>query len=313
MKKEAVQNERDRIRNVKRKSESIEHQQNNYLNLIIDAERIANQLRTSVITSGSPANASQSNAIAASTTGRRLASLHDVSSATKQQLILLVEWAKALPPFGELDLNDQVALLRAYSAVHLILGVARRSTPYKDVLLLSNDACIPRSHSSEIHDVNHVAAKVLDELVEPMRDLSLNDIEYGCLKALLFFNPNSQGLSNKKKVKETRQNFLEALQEYVGRQIINLDRVRFGNILLLSPPLQALSQQFVEDLQLANLFGITRFDKLLEELLLSTSEPFSAPFLHDGISAVADRMAGGLLNLVNGASSSNYNENTRDK
>lgn len=49
----------------------------------------------------------------------------------------------------------QVALLRAYSAVHLILGVARRSTPYKDVLLLSNDACIPRSHSSEIHDVKY--------------------------------------------------------------------------------------------------------------------------------------------------------------
>lgn len=84
-----------------------------------------------------------------------------------------------------------------------------------------------------------------------------------------------QGLSNKQKVKETRQNFLEALQDYVKRpnnSTGTVDKLRFGNILLLPPPLQALSQQFIEDLQLATLFGMARFDKLLEELLLSNGE-----------------------------------------
>lgn len=80
------------------------------------------------------------------------------------------------------------------------------------------------------------------------------------------------GLSDRQKVKETRQSFLEAFNEYVSRKE-STDKVRFGNLLLLLPPLQAMSQQFIEDLQLATLFGLTTFDKLLEELLLAAAEP----------------------------------------
>lgn len=77
----------------------------------------------------------------------------------------------------------------------------------------------------------------------------------------------------KTKVKETRQHILEALQSYTNQKLLLDDVVRFGNILLLLPPLQALSQQFIEDLQLATLFGMAKFDKLLEELLLAAAEP----------------------------------------
>jgi len=43
---------------------------------------------------------------------------------------------------------------------------------------------------------------------------------------------------------------------------------RFGQLLLLLVPLQAMSRKFVEDLQLATLFGQATFDRLLDELLL---------------------------------------------
>lgn len=42
--------------------------------------------------------------------------------------------------------------------------------------------------------------RILDELVEPMRDLQLDDTEYGCLKTLLFFNPSSLLCLNNKSV-----------------------------------------------------------------------------------------------------------------
>uniref|UniRef100_A0A915IGC1 NR LBD domain-containing protein n=1 Tax=Romanomermis culicivorax TaxID=13658 RepID=A0A915IGC1_ROMCU len=101
------------------------------------------------------------------------------------------------------------------------------------------------------------------------------------LYKLLLSRADAQGLSDRHSVKATRQNFLAVLQDYTlastramlasqGRRCV--DDVRFGNILLLSPPLQAMSQQFVEDLQLASLFGMATFDKLLEELLLSSSD-----------------------------------------
>ena len=42
----------------------------------------------------------------------------------------------------------QVALLRAHAGEHLLLGVARRSTKVKDVLLLGNNMIIPKDHWS---------------------------------------------------------------------------------------------------------------------------------------------------------------------
>lgn len=103
---------------------------------------------------------------------KKIASVGDVCESMKEQLLLLVEWAKRIPEFCELSVDDrvglhlildlfdhallifclmwpslltpsvcsyicaQVALLRAHSAEHLILGVTRRSLPYNDIILL---------------------------------------------------------------------------------------------------------------------------------------------------------------------------------
>ena len=66
----------------------------------------------------------------------REATSNDIVESMKQQLLVLVEWAKYIPVFCELPLDDQVSLLRAHASEHLVLGVARRSILYKDALLL---------------------------------------------------------------------------------------------------------------------------------------------------------------------------------
>lgn len=81
----------------------------------------------------------------------------------------------------------QVALLRAHAGEHLILGVAKRSQPFSEVLLLSNDSIITRKNADV--DVGHVASRILDEIVAPMREIQVDDSEYACLKALVFFDP----------------------------------------------------------------------------------------------------------------------------
>ncbi|KRZ67093.1 Hepatocyte nuclear factor 4-alpha [Trichinella papuae] len=112
---------------------------------------------------------------------------------------------------------------------------------------------------------------VLDELVEPMRELNPDDTEYACIKALLFFNQNITGLHSKNEVKDLRSKVLIGLQTYCAENC-KKDPLRFGNLLLLLPPLQAMSQQFVEDLQLVTIFGMCHFDKLLDELLLTATQ-----------------------------------------
>ena len=109
----------------------------------------------------------------------------------KQQLLVLVEWAKSLPCFSELHLDDQVALLRAHAGEHLLLGVARRSMAVKDVLLLGNDFLMPRNTPQQA-DLSCIGARVMDELIIPLREVHVDDTEFACLKAIVFFDPSKR-------------------------------------------------------------------------------------------------------------------------
>lgn len=105
----------------------------------------------------------------------------------KQQLLALVEWARQIPSFIELHIDDQVALLRAHAGEHLLLGLARRSINTKDCLLLGNDFIIPRV-SAEV-EISQIGSRIMDELVSVLRVVQLDESEFACLKAIVFFDP----------------------------------------------------------------------------------------------------------------------------
>lgn len=111
----------------------------------------------------------------------------------KQQLLVLVEWAKYIPIFCELPLDDQVSLLRAHASEHLVLGVARRSMPVKNCLKLGNNLRISRNQPEL--EIRRIAERIMDEIVSPMNELDVDDTEYACLKAIVFFNPGKFGIS----------------------------------------------------------------------------------------------------------------------
>ena len=115
------------------------------------------------------------------------ASYGDIVESMRQQLLVLVEWAKHIPAFCELLLDDQVALLRAHASENLLLGVSRRSLNLKDVLLLGNDLVLPRTAGDP--EMRRIVNRIFDELVEPMKEWNVDDTEYACLKAIVFFNP----------------------------------------------------------------------------------------------------------------------------
>ena len=81
----------------------------------------------------------------------------------------------------------QVALLRAHAGEHLLLGVAKRSFTLNDILLLGNDAIITRQ--SQDADIGRIASRILDELVQPLRDVGIDETEFACMKAIVFFDP----------------------------------------------------------------------------------------------------------------------------
>lgn len=119
---------------------------------------------------------------------KKIATVEDVCESIKQQLLVMVEWAKMIPPFAELNIDDQVALLRAHAGEHLLLGCAHRSIHLKDCLLLCNDYIIPRI-SSEV-EISRIGARIMDELVDVLREVSIDTTEFAILKAIVFFDPS---------------------------------------------------------------------------------------------------------------------------
>ena len=58
---------------------------------------------------------------------------------------------------------------------------------YKDVLLLGNDCVVPR-HCSDA-GMSRLAGRIMDEIVEPLREIQIDDTELACLKTIVFFDP----------------------------------------------------------------------------------------------------------------------------
>ncbi|KAK3086200.1 hypothetical protein FSP39_015104 [Pinctada imbricata] len=256
MKKEAVQNERDRI-SVRRTSYD-DMSQNSSLSVstLLNAEILSRQITTPVCGQ----DLSQ----------KMIATTNDVCESMKQQLLILVEWAKYIPCFCELPLDDQVALLRAHAGEHLVLGVARRSMGVKDVLLLGTDAIIPRVTTDL--EIGRCAGRILDELVAPMREVQIDDSEFACMKAIVFFDPDAKGLSDPQKIKNFRYQVQINLEDYINDRQYDT-RGRFGEILLMLPPLQSITWQMIEQIQFAKLFGMAKIDNLLQEMLLGGAAP----------------------------------------
>ncbi|CEF63939.1 Transcription factor HNF-4 homolog [Strongyloides ratti] len=262
MRKEAVQNERDRISSyAKNNSEEImdfteeEMIASKCIQSLLEAEAKTRQLRASVITR--------------TASGFKTATTLDVTDSMSQQLILMVEWAKNLPQFQSLPMEAQVGLLRHFSSQHLIMCAAFRSIHVNDAVWLTNESCLLRD-STEIPDVNKVAEKILDHLTKPMKNLLMDEKEYVIMKAITFFDCMAKGAEvAADEIQNSREIYLGALEYHVLKMSKNgASTKRLANLLLLLPPIMAIARDLVEDVQLAKLFGLANVDSLMVELML---------------------------------------------
>lgn len=211
----AVQNERDRISC--RRPSADDPDPGNGLSVpsLLKAEMESRQSKAGAVLEETIVHLS-----AEELASKQFASINDVCESMKQQLLILVEWAKHIPAFNELQLDDQVALLRAHSGEHLLLGLSRRSLHLKDVLLLGNNCIItkhtPDSRLSPNLDISRVGTRIIDELVCAMKEVCLDDAELACIKALVFFDPHARGLNEPQRIKALRHQILNNLEDYVS-------------------------------------------------------------------------------------------------
>ncbi|XP_041705167.2 retinoic acid receptor RXR-gamma-B isoform X3 [Coregonus clupeaformis] len=205
------------------------------VNKILDAE-LAVEPKTETYADESPGNSTND-------------PVTNICQAADKQLFTLVEWAKRIPHFSELPLDNQVILLRAV----------------KDGILLATGLHVHRS-SAHSAGVGSIFDRVLTELVSKMKDMEMDKTELGCLRAIVLFNPDAKGLSNPPEVDGLREKVYASLESYTKAKYPDQPG-RFAKLLLRLPALRSIGLKCLEHLFFFKLIGDTPIDTFLMEML----------------------------------------------
>ncbi|XP_011604045.1 retinoic acid receptor RXR-beta-B [Takifugu rubripes] len=265
MKREAVQEERQRNREREGELEfSVSVNEEMPVEKILAAETAVEQ-KTELHSDGVSAGNSPHDAVS------------NICQTADKQLFALVEWAKRIPHFSELPLEDQVILLRAGWNELLIASFSHRSINSKDGVLLASELQRDSANSAGVGaifdrenvqsaEVGAIFDRVLTELVNKMRDMQMDKTELGCLRAIVLFNPDAKGLSKSSEVELLREKVYASLEAYC-KQRYPEQQGRFAKLLLRLPALRSIGLKCLEHLFFFKLIGDTPIDTFLMEML----------------------------------------------
>lgn len=123
----------------------------------------------------------------------------------EKQLKIIPLWATSIPQFNDLELDDQVCLLRAsnkllLSFYHVIKFfsldwrelisscLTYRSVQYNESLLLSSGQLV-RINACPDENLRYLLERLSSDVINVMKELKIDNIEMACLKAILLFDP----------------------------------------------------------------------------------------------------------------------------
>ncbi|OWK12461.1 hypothetical protein Celaphus_00003874 [Cervus elaphus hippelaphus] len=188
--------------------------------------------------------------------------IENICELAARLLFSAVEWARNIPFFPDLQITDQVSLLRLTWSELFVLNAAQCSMPLHVAPLLAAAGlhASPMSADRVVAFMDHI--RIFQEQVEKLKALHVDSAEYSCLKAIVLF---------------TSEKSQCALEEYVRSQYPNQPS-RFGKLLLRLPSLRTVSSSVIEQLFFVRLVGKTPIETLIRDMLLSGSS-FNWPYM----------------------------------
>ena len=102
-------------------------------------------------------------------------------------LFSAVEWSRNIPGFPELQVTDQVALLRLVWSELFVLNAAQCNMPLHVAPLLAAAGlnASPMAADKVVAFMDHI--RVFQEQVERLKSLHVDSAEYTCMKAIVLF------------------------------------------------------------------------------------------------------------------------------
>ncbi|XP_046679639.1 steroid receptor seven-up, isoforms B/C isoform X1 [Homalodisca vitripennis] len=204
--------------------------------------------------------------------------IDNICELAARLLFSAVEWARNIPFFPDLQVTDQVALLRLVWSELFVLNASQCSMPLHVAPLLAAAGlhASPMAADRVVAFMDHI--RIFQEQVEKLKALHVDSAEYSCLKAIVLFTTDACGLSDVSHIESLQEKSQCALEEYCRTQYPN-QPIRFGKLLLRLPSLRTVSSQVIEQLFFVRLVGKTPIETLIRDMLLSGSS-FSWPYMN---------------------------------
>uniref|UniRef100_A0A8C2H0Q4 Nuclear receptor subfamily 2 group F member 1-B-like n=1 Tax=Cyprinus carpio TaxID=7962 RepID=A0A8C2H0Q4_CYPCA len=203
--------------------------------------------------------------------------IENICELAARLLFSAVEWARNIPFFPDLQITDQVSLLRLTWSELFVLNAAQCSMPLHAASLLAAAGlhASPMSADRVVAFMDHI--RFFQEQVEKLKALQVDSAEYSCAKAIVLFTSDACGLSDVPHIEGLQEKSQCALEEYVRIQYPN-HPTRFGKLLLRLPALRMVSSSVIEQLFFVRLVGKTPIETLIRDMLLSGSS-FNWPYM----------------------------------
>ncbi|XP_078468544.1 photoreceptor-specific nuclear receptor [Lampetra planeri] len=181
----------------------------------------------------------------------------EVSDTPMSLLFMAIKWAKNLPAFSALPFRDQVILLEeAWSELFLLCSAqwALHSDASRAAFQGAASPCpCPLGAGSgpegscplQAAHGGAVDLRFLRDMTERFRDLTVDPTEFACLKAVVLFKPEANGLKDGDQV-ESLQDQSQVMLSQHCRALYPSQPARFGKLLLLIPALRLIHADRLE-------------------------------------------------------------------
>lgn len=159
----------------------------------------------------------------------------------------IVEFAKNLPLFSDLNMEAQITLIKSGWNELMILGAAYRSISLKEEGILVGQGKVITMEDAHRAGLGEIFDRVVVELVGKMEEMKMERRELACLRAIVLFNPDTPGLSIDvtNHVETLREKVYATLEEHC-RTRHEKDTSRFAKLLLRLPALRSIGLKCAE-------------------------------------------------------------------
>lgn len=161
--------------------------------------------------------------------------LNILSDLYDQELVKIITWAKHIPGFLDLTLNDQMRLLQSTWAEILTLTVTYRSLPGTGELKFAADFSFDEKMARECGAMDIYQHCM--HIVERQEKLNITKEEYYIIKALVLANSDVR-IDDLPPLKKLRDNILSALADCVAVLRPNTTSLHMNHLLLCLPALR---------------------------------------------------------------------------